>query len=194
MAAVIIGLLVLGCWVTARAWVSVEGDDPHCFPCGYNLTGCAKPWDACPECGADLSESKNVARGARAFRRGWFLAGLSLFLVAALWEPLNRFYHGYDWTKLKTTPALIDSVDQGFRFTRSNRGAYSYSAEGTPEERELIRRLETDGLSEEHLEAIRAVALPVDEDRTSAHQMNQRWVKIVEFPGIAAPPNASALA
>ena len=61
-----LALAVVGLWLARRARRrGRRGSAPHCFQCGYNLTGLPLPElnQRCPECGTDLSAPRAVARG-----------------------------------------------------------------------------------------------------------------------------------
>lgn len=74
-------VLVLGVLLLKLGWLPRRrGDEPRCRRCGYDLTANAS--GRCPECGADVSTPRGVARGMGRRRPVVGLAGLLLMFFA----------------------------------------------------------------------------------------------------------------
>jgi hypothetical protein len=112
-----LALVVVGLWLARRARrAGRRGSAPHCFQCGYNLTGLPlpDPRQRCPECGAQLSALRTVARGRPSVHRPMLTVGILLMIAGGLItvRPAVRLYRS-SWTAVKPTSWLLEDARVG---------------------------------------------------------------------------------
>ena len=124
-------------------------DHPRCRKCGYDLSGTMALPEECPECGRDLSRSRRPVRIGNRRRRPAFIVAAMLILILSLGLGGTFIYNetrDLDWNTIKPVWLL----------KREARAAWP---EGREARRELLRRLQSELLSESQKSDIADLAL-----------------------------------
>lgn len=131
-------------------------DHPWCRKCKFDLFGSPADAEACPECGADLTQPKAVRIGQRRKRRGVIASGVVLlllvggFIAVTAWTASSSF----DWNTIK--PVWWLAMD----------GESANQSSATAALQELLRRQSNKSLSQSQVNALVDRALAYQADTT----------------------------